>query len=100
MAAAVAEVDQQADDQPNSQSRPVGPAQAIDHGAADDDAEYRHQWQRRNLESSLDVRTAVAQDPYARAYQDEREQGPDAGHLAHDVFGQEGAEQRGENKEQ
>ena len=36
---AVGEIQNQSDYQPHSEPRPIGPAQAIDHGTADQDAE-------------------------------------------------------------
>ena len=43
---AIGEIEDQADDQPDDEPQPVGPAQAVDHGAAHDDAEDRNQRQQ------------------------------------------------------
>ena len=74
--------------------------QAVDHRAADEDAESRHQRQRRHREAARDIRPPDAHDPDADAHQDEGEQRPDAGHLAHDVAGNERREEPGEHEEQ
>src|ERR1700733_10537026 len=57
---AVAEVEDEADRQPHAEPQPVGPAQAVDHRAADQDAEDRDQRQRRHDEGARDLRPPPA----------------------------------------
>src|SRR5262245_56299350 len=52
---AVAEVEREADRQPHAEPQPVGPAEAVDHRAADDDAERRDDLNRRHAEGALEV---------------------------------------------
>src|SRR5215472_1407504 len=59
---AVEEIDKQADHQPAHQSRPVGPTQAVDHGATHDDSEGGHHRNCRHSESPLQLGAAHAQD--------------------------------------
>src|SRR5262245_29461850 len=63
VSAAVAEVDDQADEEPDDQPQPVRPTKAIDHRTADEDARRRNERDRRYLECARQVRTAAAQDP-------------------------------------
>src|SRR5690349_7024877 len=70
---AVREVEREADDQPDEQPQPVRPAEAVDHRAADGDAQNRHDRQRRDDEAPLHVRPSPTHDPDADAHEDERE---------------------------
>src|SRR3954453_3528619 len=67
---AVAEVEHEADRQPHAEPQPVGPAEAVNHRAADDDAENRDERQRRHDEGARNLRPADAHDPDPRADQD------------------------------
>src|SRR3954454_21571498 len=48
----VAEVDHKANPHPHAEPQPVGPADAVDIRAADDDSEHRDQRQRRDHEAT------------------------------------------------
>src|SRR5260370_42443595 len=47
----VAEVKDEANQEPNDQPHPICPTEAVDHRAARDDPEYRDEWRRRYAES-------------------------------------------------
>src|SRR5580700_5118863 len=72
--AAVTEINNQSDGQPHEEPHPVGPAQAVDHGAAHDYPQDRHHWQQGHLESALQVWSSVAQNPNSGAHQNEGKQ--------------------------
>src|SRR6188472_3125813 len=73
----VAEVEEQADDEPECQPQPVRPPEPVDHRAADDDPKRRDNRNRRDDEAARNVRTAHAHDPDAGAHQHEGEQRAD-----------------------
>src|SRR5882724_3402839 len=70
--ASVAEVDRQADQQPDEQAQPIGPTEAIDHRTADYDACRRNQRDRGHLEGALQIWAAAPQDPDSDTYENER----------------------------
>ena len=96
----IAKVEEQSDQQPYDQSHPVSPAQSINHRAAHNDAENRHDRQRRHAETPFKVRTPNTHYPDTYADQNKREERTDAGHLANDVLRNERGENSCEDKEQ
>src|SRR5262245_55261623 len=69
--AAVAEVERQPDDEPHGEPRPVGPAETVDHRAADQDSGGGDERHRRHPERALEIRPLLPHDPHAGADQDE-----------------------------
>src|SRR5512135_1491081 len=72
---AVAEVDRQADHEPDDQANPVVAAEREHQAAVDQDAERRHERQRGGPERPLDLRALGSQDPDRGADDHEGEQG-------------------------
>ena len=96
----VAKVEDEPDQEPDEQSHPVRPAEAVDHRAADHDPEDRDNRQRRHPKSAGEVRTSNPQNPDAGANQHEGEERSDAGHLTDDILRNEGRKNAREDKEQ
>src|ERR1035441_9976099 len=74
MVAPVAKVDDHAESQPDEQAHPCGQGKCGHKGERDHDAEDRDQRYQRSSEGAMQVRTPFAQNPYARAHDDERQQ--------------------------
>lgn len=100
VAFAVAEIKDEADQQPYDQSQPVGPSKAKDHGAAGDDAEDSNERRGGDAKATFQLGTAHTHDPNACTDETEREQGSNAGHFARNIRRNEGRERAGEDKEQ
>ena len=100
MALPVAEVEDQPNQQPDNQPHPIGPAEAVNHGTADNDTQRRNNRQRWHTEASFYVRAPPPHNPHTRAHKNESEQSSNAGHLARDVRRNERRDQAGEDKEE
>src|ERR1039457_487952 len=74
MMPAVAKVDDHAESQPDEQAHPCGQGKCGHQGERNHDAEDRDQRYQRSSEWAMQVRTPFAQNPYARAHDDERQQ--------------------------
>ena len=97
---AVAEVKDESDEQPDDQPHPVSPAQAINHRTANNDSQRRDYRHGRHAEAALEVRSAHAHDPHARANQDESEECADARHFSGNIGRNKCREETGEDKEE
>src|SRR5581483_4448101 len=100
VALAVAKVEDEADEQPDDESHPVGPTETVDHRAAGDDAENCDQRRSRNAEPAFELGIFHAHDPNTCANENERKQGADAGHFAGDISGYERGERARESEEE
>lgn len=99
VALAVAEIEDEANQQPHDQSHPVRPAKAIDHGAARDDAKNGDERRRRHPERAFELGMLHAHDPHPGTHQYEGEQCSDARHFARDIRRHQRSERAGENEE-
>src|SRR2546430_9340417 len=89
---AVTEVKDKADQQPDDQSHPVGPAQSVDHRSTGDNAENRDEGRGGNTEPPFELGMAPAHHPPARANETECENTSNARHFAGNIARPERAE--------
>src|SRR5690349_15820099 len=89
----VAKVDDQADDEPHHKTYPRSSLQAVHHVSRNHDTRDRREWNPGCDKSALNLGAPSAQDPYACADDDEREQGADRYHLSKHVYGSQGSRQ-------
>ena len=94
--AAVAEIDDQSDDEPGDQSNPVDRAELIDHIAVKRDPENRHERDQGSTERASLLRVRAAKHHDRDANEDESKQGADVDHLAEVVDGDQAADDCGE----
>lgn len=100
VALAVTEVEDEADQQPDDQSHPVGPAEAVNHRTAGDDAEDRDERCGRDPEPPFKLGISHAHDPDTGTNKNEGEQCADAGHFAGNIGGHERGERAGEKEKE
>src|SRR6202011_4314363 len=80
----IAEIKDEANQEPNDQSHPVGSAKPVNHCAAHDNSEDGYKRRRGDAEATFGVRTFHTHDPDTDAHENEREECSNAGHLTGD----------------
>ena len=78
---AIGKIYHQANDHPYTQTKPVRPAETINHNQADKNSEYWHQWHQWSFEFPWQLGLLHPHNPYSCTYQDKGEQGSDTGHI-------------------
>src|SRR5690348_15112279 len=83
--AAVGEVNDKTDHQPDHESDPGGSLKAVHHVCGDHDAHNRSKWNPGSDKSAFYFGPAHAQNPNSGAHNDERQQRADGYHFTKDV---------------
>src|SRR5215831_969319 len=94
VAASITEVNGHADHQPYDQAHPCFPWKVRHEIAGDHNSQDRHKRNHGSLEGTLKIGIPAADDPHARANDHECQQRSDVDHVAQQVDGQRGCQQR------